>query len=65
MTTDEKREKIFLAVLDFADAYSWKDEDGKKRLANSEALFQSDGMQVDGLNLVGELLDILNDESFL
>lgn len=62
MTTDEKREKIFLAVLDYAQAFGW--EDGKiNRLANSEALFQSDEMQIDGLSLVGDLLDILNDES--
>lgn len=60
MTSDEKREKIFLAVLNYAQAFGWEDS---KRLANSEALFQSDGMQIDALNLVGDLLDILNDES--
>lgn len=63
MTTDEKREKIFLAVLDYAEVFGFKDNDGKCRLANSEALFQSDDMQIDALNLVGDLLDILNGES--
>lgn len=63
MTSDEKREKIFLAVLDYADAYSWKDEDGKKILANSEMISQSDGMQIDAQYLVEDLLDILDDES--
>lgn len=63
MTSDEMREKIFREVLDYAEVYGFEDEGGKKRLATSEYLYQSDGMQIDGLTLVGDLLDILNGES--
>lgn len=62
MTSDEMREKIFREVLDYAEAYGFEDEDGKKRLATSESVYQSDSMQVDGLELVCRLLDILNGE---
>lgn len=62
MTSDEKREKIFLAVLDYAYSFH-EDYDGKPQLANSESVYQSDSMQIDGLELICKLLDILNDES--
>jgi len=63
LTTDEKREKIFLAVLDYSQAFGWEDDDGKYQLATGESVYQRDEMQVDGLELICELLDILNDES--
>lgn len=63
MTTDKKREKIFLAVCEYAEKFAWEDEDGIERLAISESVYQRDEMQIDGLELVCELLDILNDES--
>lgn len=56
MTSDQQREKIFLAVLNYAQKYGF---DGG--LATSEALYQSDHKQIAGLELVGELLDILNE----
>jgi hypothetical protein len=62
LTTDEKREKIFLAVLDYAQKFG-DDDSGKFRLAISEQVYQSDEMQIDGLELICELLDILNSES--
>lgn len=62
MTTDEKREKIFLAVCEYAYSF-YEDEDGKPQLASSEGVYQSDSMQIDGLELICELLDILNDKS--
>ncbi len=58
MTSDEMREKIFQEVLDYATVYGYE-----RKLANSEALFQCDNMQIDALNLVGDLLNILNGES--
>jgi len=63
MTSDEMREKIFREVLDYAEAYGFEGENGEKRLATRQALYQNDGMQIDGLTLVGDLLDILNGKS--
>lgn len=61
MTTDEKREKVFLAVLDYAYSF-YEDKDGKPQLASSEGVYQSDSMQIEGLELICKLLDILNDK---
>lgn len=60
MTADEQREKIWLAVLDYAQRYGYEDEDEKWCLATSESVYQSDSMQVEGLELICSLLDALN-----
>ena len=62
MTTDEKREKIFLAVLDYAQAYGYEDNNEKWCLAKSEMLSRDEKMQIDAQYLVEDLLDILNGE---
>lgn len=67
MTSDEKREKIFLAVCEYAKKFGHDDEDSNGgycfNLARSEQVYQRDSMQEDGLELICELLDILNGES--
>ena len=67
MTTDEKREKIFLAVCEYATKFGFDDEDNNGNycfnLAKSEQVYQSDHMQEDGLELICKLLNLLNDES--
>lgn len=67
MTSDEKREKMFLAVCEYAEKFGYDDEDNNGNycfnLARSEQLYQRDSMQEDGLELICKLLDILNDES--
>lgn len=61
MTSDQQREKIFLAVLNYAQKFAYNEE-GDYRLPLSEQVYQSDDMQIEGLELVGELLDILNEK---
>jgi hypothetical protein len=60
MTSDQQREKIFLAVLKYAQKFAYNEE-GDYRFPLSEQVYQCDDMQIEGLELVGELLDILNE----
>lgn len=65
MTKDpsETLDKVVERIDKYLLKYGKDQLTGKFKYPTSERLFQNDNMQIDGLEMIGDLLDILNDES--
>ena len=64
MTKDpsETLDKVVNRIDEYLLKYGRDQSTGKFKYPTSERLFQSDEMQEDGLEMIGDLLDILNGE---
>ena len=60
--TSETLDKVAKRIDEYLLKYGRDQSTGKFKYPKSERLFQSDEMQEDGLEMIGDLLDILNDE---
>ena len=54
--------EMFDLIFNYAAKWGYEDQESGLQLLTSESLFQRDNPQIEGLELAGKLVDILNGE---